>query len=415
MTRKPHKKSRNGCVECKRRHIKVSGSVPQNDSASVLTQQPSSTCEYAAIRRRKLSQAQLRRDAARKSAAPSDLPIKRSSSHAEVPEAAAAAATTPLTTVSPGHSISSQLVADPEASAAVNIHHMRLILHFSISNVAPEMPDHVGKDGTALVLRLALETPYLLYQVLAISARHLAYLHPADFQYYYSQAIALQTSAIERFSASQPVRSDAAMPAVLFSALLSRHSLVDTLYAVQTDFVAFIDAFVQCAQLQRGTRAVVARVSWSALLASELAPFLHWGRNTAASERVAKRGRECDQLLRLVAITPGLDPVAREACRSAVHHLQAGLDDLADPTPDKNSYQMITGWPVFLLEEFLDLLSRHRPEAAAIMGWYAVLLHRGRHMWQIGDAGAFILSSLVDYLGAEWSHWLEWPRFIIES
>ncbi|TQV91614.1 Zn(II)2Cys6 transcription factor [Cordyceps javanica] len=290
---------------------------------------------------------------------------------------------------------------------------MRLILHFSLSTAVPEIPDHLAKGGTELVLRVALETPYLLHQVLALSARHLAYSNPNEFQFYYGQAIKFQTRAIEGFSASQPLSSEACMPAVLFSALLSRHSLVDTLNTRQLDFPAFLDSFVQCAQLQRGTRAVVTGVSWSSLLESDLAPFLRWG--TSGSPSSGTRGHECDQLLRLVAITPGLDPVARESCRTAVHHLQVGLDELASPLADKNSYQMIYSWSIFLPEEFVDLLGQHRPEAAAIIGWYTVLLHHGRHMWQIGDAGASILSLLVDFLGIEWAHWLEWPRSIVQS
>ncbi len=289
---------------------------------------------------------------------------------------------------------------------------MRLILHFSLTAAVPELPDHLAKGGTELVLRIALQTPYLLHQILALSARHLAYLHPDESPFYFGQAIQFQTRAIEGFSAAQPLRSEACMPAVLFSSILSRHSLVDTLHARPRDFGAFLDSFVQSAQLYRGIRAVIAGVSWSSLLESELAPFLRWG---TVNTQATARGRECDQLLRLVAITPGLDPVARESCRTAVYRLQVGFDGLADPVPDQNPYQMLYSWNVFLPDEFVDLLAQHRPEAAAIVGWYAVLLHHGRHTWQIGDAGAYILRSLVDFLGIEWSHWLEWPQSVIES
>lgn len=154
---------------------------------------------------------------------------------------------------------------------------MRLILHFSLSTAVPEIPDNLAKGGTELVLRLAPETPYLLHQVLALSSRHLAHLHPSEFQFYHGQAIKFQTKAIEGFSASQPLHSDACMPAVLFSSILSRHSLVDTLNARPRAFAEFLDSFVQCARLYKGIRAVVTGVSWASLLESDLAPFLKWG------------------------------------------------------------------------------------------------------------------------------------------
>ncbi|KAM3500444.1 hypothetical protein MY10362_006402 [Beauveria mimosiformis] len=414
MARKSHKKSRNGCVECKRRHIKCDETKPQCTNCVVVER----TCEYAAIRRRGLGQTLQGRVEARTST--------RDTLRTETPcpsenlspairpctDATVSAASTPAqgaSAVPPEHSLASANASGPDAS--VNIHHMRLILHFSLSTAVPEIPDHLAKGGTELVLRVALETPYLLHQTLALSARHLAHVRPSEFQFYYGQALKLQTKAIEGFSASQPLTSDACMPAVLFSSLLSRHSLVDTLNTRQGNFAAFLDSFVQCAQLQRGIRAVVEDVSWSSLLESDLAPLLEWG---ASRAHEAPRGHECDQLLRLIAITPGLDPVSRESCRTAVHHLQVGFDELTRPVSDKNSYQMLFSWNIYLPEEFIDLLAQHRPEAAAIMGWYAVLLHHGRHMWQIGDAGDFILTSLVDFLGVEWSHWLEWPRSMVE-
>ncbi|OAA52889.1 Zn(2)-C6 fungal-type DNA-binding domain protein [Cordyceps fumosorosea ARSEF 2679] len=385
------------------------------------------TCEYAAIRRRQPSQAQQQRDAARRSAVSdtlhADTPCLENAPTTTARDAAAAGlAPTPAHTTASSRAASPGrgLASDPDAP--VNVHHMRLLLHFSLATAVPELPAHLAAEGTALVLREALETPYLLHQVLALSARHLAHLHPSEFSFYYGQAIKFQTRAIEGFSAAaaESVTGGGGMPAVLFSALLTRHSLVDTLRVLQGDggpggFGAFLDAFVQCAQLQQGTRAVVTGVSWASLLASELAPFMRWGAGRGHGQDAKTRGGECDQLLRLIAITPGLDPVERESCRAAAHHLQLGFDDLASPTPDRNCYQILYSWKIYLPEEFVELLARHRPEAAAIMAWYAALLHHGRHMWQIGDAGAFVLASAAEFLGDEWSHWLEWPRSVIGS
>lgn len=385
-------------------------------------------CEYAAIRIRRGDgrDAQQKRDSTVPASPPSrgshEPPIHTATRRSAGQEKAA----TPNTISSPAaptpghvasiaasshhseHNFTPPGGADPDGP--VNVLHLRLILHFSLATAVPEIPDHLTKVGSELVVRVSLETPYLLYQVLAISARHLAYLHPEHYKNYYGQAVQLQTHAIAAFNASQPLDSDACVPAVLFSSILSRHSLTDTLSTRDGDFPAFVDRFVQCAQLQRGIRAVVSGVSWSSLLQSDLSPFLKWG---VSGSHITTHGHECDQLLRLVAITTGLDPVSRESCRTAIHHLQAGLDELANPVPETNSFQLIFSWNIYLHEEFLTLLAQQRPEAAAIMGWYAVLLHRGRHLWQIGDAGAFILASVTEFLGLDWVHWLEWPRSVI--
>jgi hypothetical protein len=38
------------------------------------------------------------------------------------------------------------------------------------------------------------------------------------------------------------------------------------------------------------------------------------------------------------------------------------------------------------------------------------LLHYGRNMWQVGDAGLYILGIIEGYLGPKWDYWLEYPR-----
>ena len=51
-----------------------------------------------------------------------------------------------------------------------------------------------------------------------------------------------------------------------------------------------------------------------------------------------------------------------------------------------------------------------RPEALAVLVYYALLLHYGRSLWQVGDAGAYMLRVIAEHLGPEWDAWLEYPR-----
>lgn len=44
------------------------------------------------------------------------------------------------------------------------------------------------------------------------------------------------------------------------------------------------------------------------------------------------------------------------------------------------------------------------------LAYYAVILHKRRNPWVIGDAGKYLLESTICHLGTYWDPWLEWPK-----
>jgi hypothetical protein len=64
-------------------------------------------------------------------------------------------------------------------------------------------------------------------------------------------------------------------------------------------------------------------------------------------------------------------------------------------------------------QEFTDLLAQGRPEAIAIMGHWALLLHYSRGLWHVADSGAHLLESITCHLGPNWEHWLSWPLAVM--
>jgi hypothetical protein len=66
-------------------------------------------------------------------------------------------------------------------------------------------------------------------------------------------------------------------------------------------------------------------------------------------------------------------------------------------------------------QKFTDLLAQRRPEAIAIMGHWAVLLHYTRTLWHVADSGSHLLQSISGYLGQGWEHWLSWPLSVVTA
>ena len=295
---------------------------------------------------------------------------------------------------------------------AINANHIELLLnlvfHKEIFNPSGGVGDY--SSNISFALKTGLKSPYLLHQLLAFSARHLAFQHPESSASYLHQAVTLQTRAVSLFNAAwTEVDQSNCVAIFIFSVILGHHLLADTLAKRDKGGLEeFIGQYIQCVVMQRGIY-TIARTAWPFLMESELEPILL--QSTGFTSR-PPRGNHCQRITDLVEGTDGLGEVDKEACRQAIQYLQVGFDAVLteDGAEEVNRYQMVYLWTLVVPSEFTSLLAARKPEALVLLGYYALLLHYGRRMWQVGDAGVYLLGIIVDYLGPEWDHWLDYPR-----
>ncbi|KAL2846158.1 hypothetical protein BJY01DRAFT_263375 [Aspergillus pseudoustus] len=354
MLRRSHKKSRGGCVTCKRRHVKCDERRP----VCLLCTMSNRECTFATE----------------------------------------AKASPP--TASPGPSTQPNLPAPHEPiEDELNLKHMELLIHLATTNEMFNLGDDLGpyRPGISFGLKRGLESPYLLYAALAFSARHLAYLHPDRAAELMHQAVTLQTRAIALFNVDQ-IRVDQSncVAVLLFSAAVGHHLLADTLMERSPEGLdAFLTRYTHCANTHRGLYTITITAQ-PLLMETELEPVLSRSINFTSSE---PEGHHCDQICSLIAGSNSLTRGEKEACHQALRYIQLGIDALSSPPERHNmKYQMLFLWTVLVPSDFIALLVAKRPQALVILVYYASLLHHGRHMWQVGDAGVYIFP------------WLEVPR-----
>ncbi|TKA62641.1 hypothetical protein B0A55_11801 [Friedmanniomyces simplex] len=250
-----------------------------------------------------------------------------------------------------------------------------------------------------------------MHTMLAFSARHLASLHPERSDTYQHLAVTLQTQGITHFNAFLKVSdvNQSNCVAVLgFSSALGHHLLADIL-AVRDPggLPAFIVHCVRCMEMNRGIY-MIAKTAWPLLMGTELQSIL-----LRSSEFTSRRprGSHCDEVRQLVDGSRELPESDKLACRVAIRYLQIGFDAILDDEEECGyRYQMIFSWSMLASPEFTSLLASRGPEVSIILAYYALLLHFGRSMWQVGDAGRRILGMISDYLAVEWQHWLDYPK-----
>ena len=304
---------------------------------------------------------------------------------------------------------------DAAADEPVNYAHMELLIH---ALTAPEMynlgaePPSEHMPTLLLALSISLEYQFLLHEILAFSAGHLARIHPARAAFYQHQSIALQTQALTLFNASwSSVTAENCVAILLFSSVLAHHLLGDTLGKRDAaDLEAWLGHYVACIETHRGIY-TIAESAWPLLMASDIAPVL------SASQRFTSRaptGVHCERAGVIIAESTRLSDVEREACVRAVRYLQVGFDAVAEG--GEGRFHMIFTWTMLASVQFTGLLKERRPEALVLLAYYAWLLHCGREQWQVGDAGVYVLGLVEGYLGGgEWAECLERPRREVEK
>lgn len=253
------------------------------------------------------------------------------------------------------------------------------------------------------MLDISIRHPYLLHQLLAFSARHLASLDPSKAASYLHQAITLQTQAVSLFNASSAsVTKETCVPILLFATVLGHQVLTDTLCRRDaTTLDAFLVHFVQCLNTLKGVYVIFleAKPFWQE---SILEQILSLSSSLTSREPV---GTRCQHVRELVEASSSLTPDDKKACEVAIQYLQVGFDALlAKQEGEGNRYQMLFLWCILVPKEFILLVSVKNVEALVVLGHYAILLRYGRAIWQVKDAGEYILGLLQRDLAEK----LEW-------
>ncbi|KAI9375128.1 hypothetical protein BJX61DRAFT_540153 [Aspergillus egyptiacus] len=189
-------------------------------------------------------------------------------------------------------------------------------------------------------------------------------------------------------------------PLTLPSAVSSNHDLAD-----------FLDRFIHFFRVYHGVRAIVSKASHM-IQDTPLGPFFRMGKDLYRFNGCL--GPRCQSLLDRI-YRAKLGKSLTQIYKQAVESLQSCLTVIEESNERHVGVNAVTTWPILMDIEFGELLAQRRPEALVILAHYACLLHRFRGFWLFGDAGAFIIREVADYLGPEWEEWMAWPKRVLSS
>lgn len=301
-----------------------------------------------------------------------------------------------------------------------------ILLHHASSKIFKDFNGNSieAKKSCDAAISVAFEAPFLMFELLALSALHLSTLRPDQKEFYSNEAAQLQTQALAHFNnLSDTYKSSTPIPIFMFSSFLGIHVLFDTLLFRPADFGIFIDRFVGYLRLHRGT-CTLGRGAYSLIRGSEEHRHMIPGTDVLSLEKVSSKN-ECATLKSLIQ-SADLSQASVNACQQAIDLLQWSFDSSrpqpstqsegstsSDGNAETGQVDTLFAWPITIPLEFTELILQRKPEALAILAHYGVLLHQRRDFWIIQDGGEFLISAIVRYLGSYWEHWLELPMSIL--
>ncbi|RDW68658.1 hypothetical protein BP5796_09315 [Coleophoma crateriformis] len=307
---------------------------------------------------------------------------------------------------------------DPHSASAlsepVNITHLELFYHFSLDSGSAFFAENLPQDFCPNLIHRALGAPFLLYELLAVSALHLSFEKPEKAQFYREQAAKLQTDALRLYNEMVfEINEDNLVSAFVFAGMLGLHFFCDVFVTPPSDLGAFLDQLVQSIRLLQGVRAVFSG-RWAIIANSYIKPLLQESQasNQDYTDEIVER---LEELAVAMNRSPGLNPAQADVIDKAIKSLVLVYRTQMVPglRDGNGNPRMVTFWPVMIPVEFTNLLAERKPEAIIVLAYFSILLHKWRKWWTIGASGQFLLGAVDLFLGKTWEDWLVLPKSII--
>ncbi|KAF0318882.1 hypothetical protein GQ607_013841 [Colletotrichum asianum] len=282
---------------------------------------------------------------------------------------------------------------------------LRLMNHFTsvTSTTLPGANLHTWRDK---VPKVAVDYPFLMHQILAVSAFHLASLEPQNRQEHLSLGLQHQQHAIRgvyaEISNVTPQNCHALFAA---SSMLFIGSFAASSPALHSPHRLGVDHILEIFTLIRGVSGVLTSAKEN-VRQGILRDFMQCDRHSGGSKLL-------ESLLRSVTgAVDRMDPddVSPEV-KSLVEGTVSGLrDSVGIASASTPALNVAVSWPMVLSSGFMALLEAQHPAALVVLVHYCTVLHEGGlHFWFMKDWGSHLMNSILRSLTSNWHGLVDWP------
>lgn len=273
------------------------------------------------------------------------------------------------------------------------------------------------------MLKHAFTHPFLLNEILAVSALHLSTCRPAQESFYREEATRLQSQALRLFNETiRELNPQNIIPAFLFSGLQGIATFFQTFHDQPSEASdwAFFEKIVQSIRLLQGIRSIVDGW-WPLLITSDIKNILEEAINPNPNLEWTDEVIDRLEVFRLLILnSPGLDQAHASVCDKAIEDLVCVYKFAFGNRSEhsllhQDAAKHATRWLILVPPAYTELLVQRKPEALVILGHFAVILYKLRASWTVGNAGKQLLLVVEAHLDESWHATLSWPKSCVEG
>ncbi|KAF1968583.1 hypothetical protein BU23DRAFT_592087 [Bimuria novae-zelandiae CBS 107.79] len=373
--RKTHRKSRNGCLQCKQRHSKCNEEHPRCANCVRLDIH----CTWPTRER-------------------------FSATYPTPPESHG------LVTADRPSSVASPDLPAPAFGSDMSISDMRL-LHWWTAKTYKDMNVDPARWPAWQIdcVEVALDFPFLLRGLLALAAIHkTACDTQADRQSLLLQAENYFSSALETYRKNlEHPRPDTAMPMFLMSIFIVTYTLASAQLEPPEDPIGTLH---HCFRLLQGVEVVI-QPHMAQLMNSTI-----MGKLVEQDPGMPLEG-EVPQVLRLKKLAETKKTSAHDFYTRTIDDLHSHFLKTRQCPPENDRLSIAFTWASQLSEDFLHLMAAHDPITALVIAHFAVLLTECHLAWWVAEWPARIVFAAQKLLLAtpEILAYLDWPLEVVKS
>ncbi|KAL5051086.1 hypothetical protein BDW71DRAFT_172251 [Aspergillus fruticulosus] len=270
---------------------------------------------------------------------------------------------------------------------------------------------------------IAYSHEFLMHGLLGLSALHLAYLKPERYSHYLAGAgfhMSLGLRSYRRLILSPS--SDNCHALFCFSSLVMVYIYASPTDSTEANTANGLASILELLALCRGTLVLLPyfdRIRQSPLKHLFLREFKADPRTelTHITARASHHFKDLPALLNNLhsLITTEIPtPAERTTFLHALDRLRATFTCLAS-TEKPLECGMLYMWPLSVEEQFFEFLRERHPVALVLLAFYCAQLHAFEDYWFVGKQGAVWLEHVEAALEPRFSDWLAWPRGVLAS
>jgi hypothetical protein len=287
-----------------------------------------------------------------------------------------------------------------------------LFHHYTTSTYAAIGGTRALDIWNSKVPQLALEHPFLMHGLLAVTALHLADLNPERYSHLVARASRHESLALPSFRQIISKITEQNCHAIFtFSGFVIPYALasLDSSESQNTIPSNTLQA-PNWMYLIRGVHGLL-YTNWKWLLNGPFAPLLERTRFPIDFANNPDDGH----LAALLPLFSPPDPILMEdqtvldTCRGAFNELRRTCALPYSPCKTVDKKAAATIWPGTISPAYIQLLRERRPEALIILAHYSVLVNQVPDCWYFRRLAKQLLSATCQCLSRRWRTWIEWP------